>query len=99
VAHARAQRVGRLALPARDLTRFLPEHEQGRGVIGLLHRLPILYSSWDDIVDRVWELRHNLTSTDAAYVALAEAADATLLTKDRRLAAEPGSRCTVEVLP
>jgi predicted nucleic acid-binding protein len=47
----------------------------------------------------VWELRHNLTSTDAAYVALAEAADATLLTKDRRLAAEPGSRCTVEVLP
>jgi len=35
-------------------------------------------------------LRDNLTAYDAAYVALAEALDAPLLTRDRRLAAAPG---------
>ena len=36
------------------------------------------------------ELRDNLTIYDAAYMALAEAMDATLLTGDRRLARAPG---------
>ena len=39
---------------------------------------------------RVWSLRDNLTAYDAAYVALAEALDAPLLTRDRRLASAPG---------
>jgi predicted nucleic acid-binding protein len=34
----------------------------------------------------IWELRRNLTAYDAAYVALAEALDAPLLTCDRALA-------------
>ena len=50
------------------------------------------------LLTRTWELRHNLTTYDAAYVALAELLDATLITGDRRLAAAPGTRCTVEVL-
>jgi predicted nucleic acid-binding protein len=50
------------------------------------------------LLGRCWELRTNLTIYDAAYVALAEALDATLLTADRRLAQAPGARCTVEVL-
>ena len=38
---------------------------------------------------RVWELRHNLTAYDAAYVALAEAHDeSVLLTSDKALARE-----------
>jgi len=45
--------------------------------------------------DRVWELRHNLTSYDAWYVALAEALDQPLATLDRRLAEAPGIRCEV----
>jgi predicted nucleic acid-binding protein len=37
--------------------------------------------------ERVWELRHNLTAYDAAYLALAEALDdAVLMTGDRGLA-------------
>jgi predicted nucleic acid-binding protein len=47
---------------------------------------------------RIWELHENLTPYDAAYVALAETIDATLVTADRRLALAPGPRCTIEYL-
>jgi predicted nucleic acid-binding protein len=47
---------------------------------------------------RVWELRTNITPYDAAYVALAEMIEATLLTADRHLAQAPGSRCQIEYL-
>ena len=50
------------------------------------------------LLPRIWELRANLTAYDAAYVALAEALDAPLLTRDRRLAAAPGHRAQVDVI-
>lgn len=50
------------------------------------------------LLNRCWELRHNLTVYDAAYVALAELMQIDLLTGDRRLADAPGIRCGVEVL-
>jgi len=50
------------------------------------------------LIGRCWELRNNLTVYDAAYVALAEAITADLLTGDRRLAKAPGPRCRIEVL-
>lgn len=50
------------------------------------------------LLDRCWELRNNLTVYDAAYVALAEALDAPLVTADRRLAGAPGIRCTIDFL-
>ena len=43
--------------------------------------------------DRVWELRDNLTTYDAWYVALAEAHECPLATLDRRLVAAVGPRC------
>ena len=49
-------------------------------------------------LDRIWELRRNLTAYDAAYVALAEALDALLLTCDRALASAPGHRAVVELI-
>ena len=49
-------------------------------------------------MSRVWELRASLTPFDAAYVALAEALDAPLLTADRRLSRAPEIHCAVEVL-
>ena len=51
------------------------------------------------LLDRVWELRHNLSACDAAYVALAEALDCHLVTADQRLAAAEGPRCTIEIVP
>ena len=43
--------------------------------------------------DRIWELRHNLTSYDAWYVALAESLDMPLATLDNRLAGTEGPKC------
>lgn len=44
-------------------------------------------------LDRAWELRANVRSWDAMYVALAEALDAPMLTTDRRLIRAVGPRC------
>ena len=51
----------------------------------------------DALALRIWDLRQNLTAYDAAYIALAEALGAPLLTRDRRLASAPGIRTRVEV--
>lgn len=50
------------------------------------------------LLSRCWELRDNLTVYDAAYVALAEALDATLLTADARLAGASVARCEIELI-
>lgn len=50
------------------------------------------------LIARCWELRDNLTTYDAAYVAVAELVGAPLVTADERLARAPGIRCVVEVL-
>jgi predicted nucleic acid-binding protein len=42
---------------------------------------------------RVWELRKNVTSYDAWYVALAETLDAKVATLDERLSRASGPRC------
>lgn len=47
---------------------------------------------------RVWSLRSNATAYDACYLALAEALEAPLLTRDRRLAGVPGHEARVEVV-
>ena len=51
------------------------------------------------LLDRVWELRENLSAHDASYVALAELLDCNLLTADARLSRAPGARCAITVVP
>lgn len=60
--------------------------------------LPMHRADHMPLLNRCWQLRSNLTTYDAAYVALAEALDVTLLTADSRLAQAPGIRCRIEVL-
>lgn len=50
------------------------------------------------LLGRVWELRETVRTWDALYVALAEALDATLLTRDARLARAAGPHCRVDVV-
>ncbi len=50
------------------------------------------------LLPRIWELHHNVTPYDAAYVALAEVLGAPLLTADARLAEASGPRCAIELL-
>jgi predicted nucleic acid-binding protein len=63
-----------------------------------LNAFPIRRAPHRPLLARCWQLRENLTVYDAAYVALAEALDTTLLTGDRRLVAAPGPQCRIEVL-
>lgn len=51
------------------------------------------------LADRMWELRHNVSAYDAAFLALAEALGAPLVTCDARLARAPGHAAAVEVFP
>jgi predicted nucleic acid-binding protein len=48
---------------------------------------------------RVWELRDNVTSYDAWYIALAESLGVSVATLDRRMTQAPGPRCTFEIPP
>ncbi|MGQ0678905.1 MAG: type II toxin-antitoxin system VapC family toxin [Actinomycetota bacterium] len=50
------------------------------------------------LLGRIWELRYCVRGWDAAYVALAEALDATLLTADARLSKAAGPRCPIELV-
>ena len=61
--------------------------------------LPIDLFPYEPLAQRVWQLRRNLTSYDAAYVALAEILDAPLITVDRRLAGAAGIACRVGLAP
>ena len=62
-----------------------------------LHALRIDRIPHRALIARCWELRHNVTVYDAAYIAVAELVDAVLLTVDTRLARVSGARCKIEV--
>ncbi len=52
----------------------------------------------EPLLERVWQLRHNLTPYDASYVALAERLGATLVTADGAHIATPEVECDVRML-
>jgi predicted nucleic acid-binding protein len=58
-----------------------------------LMQLNLEQFAFDPFADRIWELRHTLTSYDAWYVAVAEALRAPLATLDVRLTRAKGLTC------
>lgn len=58
-----------------------------------LGQLSVELFAFDPFADRIWELRHNVTSYDAWYVALAEALNLPLATLDERLSKTKGPAC------
>jgi predicted nucleic acid-binding protein len=67
-------------------------------IIGSLTTLVVEQVEIGMLVERIWELRENLTTYDAAYVAAAERMSCRLVTSDARMAKAPGIRCEVVVV-
>ena len=82
----------------RYVARLEMSAERGREAISDMTDFPIRRYPHDVLLPRIWELRHNMTAYDAAYVALAEAIGAPLLTRDESLAASPGHEARVELV-
>ena len=58
-----------------------------------LMELNVELQEFEPFSERVWELRHNVTSYDGWYVALAEALNLPLATLDGRLVRAEGPKC------
>lgn len=71
--------------------------QRGREALDDLAAISIRRYGHEVLLPRAWELRHNPTACDGVYVALAEALEAPLLTRDGRTAAAPGHRAQVEL--
>ena len=87
-----AQALRRVALAGRL------DPARGRTALGIVADLQLRRYPHTALMPRVWELRSRLTAYDAIYVALAEALDASLVTRDRRLANAAGHGARVELV-
>jgi len=72
--------------------------ERGSQALDDLTSFPITRYEHEPFLPRIWSLRESLTAYDAAYVALAEALGATLLTRDVRLAKAVDGSVSVEIV-
>ena len=71
--------------------------ERGGAAIDAFARFRVRRWSHRPLRARIWELRHNLTAYDAAYVALAERLDCPLTTSDAPLARSSGHGARIEL--
>lgn len=71
--------------------------ERGAEALADLVDFPLTRYPHVVLLTRIWQMRHGLTAYDAAYLALAEALDARLVTRDRALA-KVDSQVRVEVI-
>ena len=88
VAHALRRLVQR-----KDVTAM--RAEQGLADLSQLH---IERHGHEPLIARIWQLRESMTAYDGAYVALAEALDAPLLTCDVKLAHAHGHRARIDLI-
>ena len=72
--------------------------ETARDALADLSNLALHRHAHGVLLARVWELRAGLTSYDAAYVALAEALGAPIVTCDRKTVSAGGHRARIEVI-
>ena len=73
--------------------------EAGWAALDTWRRLGMTRYAVHSLLDRVWELRDNLSAYEASYVALAELLGCSLVTADRRLARAEEVRCPITIVP
>ena len=73
--------------------------DDGRAALDTWRRLGVVRHPVGGLLDRVWELRDNVSAYDASYLALAEVLGCALLTADARLSRVPGLHCSVTLVP
>jgi predicted nucleic acid-binding protein len=88
-----------IAVIRRHALRGVLSDGRARRALGALDDLRASRYSHEPLRARIWELRQNVTPYDAAYVALAEALGAPLVTVDAALARAKGTRAEVELYP
>jgi len=81
----------------RQMRAGLLDARRARLALEDLAALPARRAPHRSLLRRCWELRENLTIYDAAFIALAEAMNTTLLTGDQNLARAPGPQCPIEI--
>lgn len=74
------------------------DDERGRAGLADLAAFQIRRYPHEILLPRIWDLRHNVSAYDAAYVALTEALGAILLTRDKRLAMAAARHARVELV-
>lgn len=72
--------------------------ERGAHALDDLADLDVVHHPHEPLLPTMWRLRQNLTAYDAAYVALALALEAPLVTLDARIAAAPGHGATIDLI-
>ena len=83
----------------RLLRRQVLEEERAREAFDDYRDLRIRLFGHEPYIERMWELRDQLTAYDAAYLALAEGLNATLVTLDTAFLSVSDTVARVEVLP
>lgn len=73
--------------------------DHGWAALDAWRRLGLTRYATHGLLERVWELRSNLSAYDAGYVALAESLGCVLVTADARISRAPGLRCSITVVP
>ncbi len=73
--------------------------DEGWTALDAWRRLGLTRYPTHGLLERIWELRDNLSAYEAGYVALAESLGCSLVTADARVSRAPGIRCPVTVVP